>query len=69
MRLSGVRDPAEQPPKVYTDIHMHFVVTGNDVQEAQVQRAVELSMTKYCSASLTLGKAAKLTYDWEIKEA
>ena len=66
-QVSGMR--AEEPPKVYTDIHMHFVVTGNDVKEAQVQRAVELSMTKYCSASLTLGKAAKLTYDWEIKQA
>ncbi|WP_321389229.1 OsmC family protein [Emcibacter sp.] len=66
-QVSGTR--AEEMPKVYTDIHMHFVVSGKDLKEASVKRAVELSMTKYCSASLTLAKAAKLTYDWEVKEA
>lgn len=66
-QVSGTR--AEEAPKVYTDIHMHFIVTGRDLKESAVERAVELSMTKYCSASLTLAKAAKLTYDWEIKEA
>ncbi|WP_138380646.1 OsmC family protein [Luteithermobacter gelatinilyticus] len=66
-QVSGVR--AEEMPQVYTDIHMHFIVTGTDLREEAVKRAVELSMTKYCSASATLAKGAKLTYDWDIKQA
>lgn len=65
-RVSGKR--ADDMPKVYTDIHMHFMLTGKDLKEIAVERAVTLSMDKYCSASATLAKAAKLTYDWEVTE-
>ncbi|WP_417623450.1 OsmC family protein [Paremcibacter congregatus] len=63
-KVSGTR--ASEMPKVYTDIHMHFEISGKNLKEGAVERAVNLSMEKYCSASLTLAKAAKLTYDWEI---
>ena len=57
---------AETPPKVFTKIHMHFVVSGKDLKEAQVKRAIDLSATKYCSASIMLSKAVEITHDYEI---
>ena len=65
MEVSGER--AETDPKVFTDIHLHFVVIGQGLSEKQVQRAVQLSAEKYCSASLMLGKAANITHDHEIR--
>ncbi len=62
-------DRAGEMPKIYTDIHMHFMVKGKDLKAAAVERAVKLSMDKYCSASQTLAKAAKMSYDWEVIEA
>ena len=49
---------AEEDPKVFTKIHFHFIVTGNGLKPAQVERAVQLSAEKYCSASIMLGKTA-----------
>lgn len=60
---------AERPPKVFTSIHIHFVVTGKGLSEAQVQRAIELSAQKYCSASIMLGKAVQISHDYELREA
>jgi putative redox protein len=60
---------AETVPKVFTKIHVHFVVTGKGLAPNQVERAINLSIEKYCSASLMLGKTAELTHDYEIKEA
>ena len=60
---------AEQDPKVYTAIHVHFIVTGRDLDEKRVARAVELSAEKYCSASIMLGKTAAITHDFEIRDA
>lgn len=48
---------ADAIPAVFTKIHLHFIVTGNDLKEAQVKRAVDLSAEKYCSASIMMGKA------------
>jgi len=62
-----VAERAETEPKVFTRIHVHFVVTGNGVQDKQVERAVELSAGKYCSASIMLGKVAEITHDFEIQ--
>ncbi len=64
-----VAERAETEPKVFTRIHAHFVVTGNDLLDKQVKRAVELSAGKYCSASIMLGKVAKITHDFEIRAA
>jgi len=60
---------AETVPKVFTKIHVHFIVTGRGLAEAQVERAIKLSAEKYCSASLMLGKVAEVTHDFEIREA
>ena len=60
---------ADEIPKVFTSIHVHFIVTGHGLSEKQVARAVQLSAEKYCSASIMLGKAADITHDYEIVEA
>jgi len=59
---------ANEIPKVFTNIHVHFVVTGKDLNASQVERAVKLSAEKYCSASIMLSKACEITHDFEIKE-
>ena len=60
---------ADEDPKVFTKIHLHFVVKGRGLKEAQVKRAVELSAEKYCSASIMLGRAGvEVTHDYEIVE-
>lgn len=61
-------DRAAEDPKVFTRIHLHFVVKGRQVRPEAVARAVELSATKYCSASIMLGKTAAITHDFEIVE-
>jgi len=58
---------ADTDPKVFTAIHVHFIVKGTDLNEKHVARAVELSAEKYCSASIMLGKTAKITHDYEIQ--
>ena len=60
---------AETDPKVFTAIHMHFVVTGPKLTETAVARAVSLSHEKYCSASIMLGKTAVITTSFELTEA
>jgi len=59
---------ADSDPKVYTRIHFHFIVTGKDLKPEQVERALNLSAEKYCSASIMLGKTATITHDFEIVE-
>lgn len=60
---------AEADPKVFTQIHMHFVVTGRGLPPAAVQRAVTLSHERYCSASIMLAKTAQITTSHEVLEA
>jgi putative redox protein len=57
---------ADSDPKVFTRIHAHFIVSGKDLSEKHVARAVSLSAEKYCSASLMLGKTAEISHDYEI---
>jgi len=58
---------AESEPKVFTKIHVHFVVKGNNLNENKVARAIELSAEKYCSASIMLGNAGVvISHDFEI---
>jgi putative redox protein len=59
---------AEQNPKVFTRIHMHFVVRGRGIRAEHVERAIRLSAEKYCSASIMLGKTAEITHDFELVE-
>lgn len=60
---------AETDPKVFTDIHLHFIVSGKGMGANHVERAVKLSAEKYCSASIMLGKSARVTHDFEVREA
>jgi putative redox protein len=57
---------ADTDPKVFTKIHVHFVITGKDLSDKQVKRAVELSAEKYCSASIMLSHSVDITHDYEI---
>jgi putative redox protein len=59
---------ALQDPKVFTRIHFHFIVTGQDIDRKHVARAIALSADKYCSASIMLAKTAEVTHDFEIRE-
>ncbi|HTY99223.1 MAG TPA: OsmC family protein [Rhodocyclaceae bacterium] len=59
---------AESDPKVFTRIHLHFVVTGKGLKPDAVERAIKLSAEKYCSASIMLGKTAEMTHSWEVAE-
>jgi len=66
-RLSAERDTAI--PAVFTKIHLHFVVTGSELKEKQVARAVELSAEKYCSASRMLERGGvAITHSYEVIE-
>jgi putative redox protein len=57
---------ADQDPRVFTRIHMHFVVKGRGLSEEKVKRAIELSVEKYCSASAMIAKTALMTRDLEL---
>ena len=64
VRLTSER--AETDPKVFTRIHMHFVVRGRGLKRNLVEHAIRLSHEKYCSASIMLGKTAEITRDFEL---
>ena len=66
VKLSSER--AETDPKVFTRIHMHFVVTGHALDPAAVERAIALSHDKYCSASIMLAQTAQITTSFEVIE-
>lgn len=66
VRLSSER--AESDPKVFTRIHLHFVVRGKALKRNLVEHAIRLSHEKYCSASIMLAKTAEITKDFEIQE-
>jgi putative redox protein len=59
---------ADTDPKVFTSIHVHFKVSGRGLDARKVGHAIELSATKYCSASIMLAKTATITHDFEIDE-
>ncbi len=65
-RIEVSAERADSVPKVYTKIHVHYVVTGKDLSDAKVERAVGLSAEKYCSVSKMLEKAAEITHGYEI---
>ena len=57
---------ADEIPRVFTDVHLHFIVAGPDLSEKHVARAIKLSAEKYCSASIMLAKAANVTHSHEL---
>jgi putative redox protein len=66
VEIEAERAPEE--PKVFTRIHLHFILSGKSLSSSHAERAIRLSAEKYCSASIMLGKTAALTHDFEIVE-
>ena len=60
---------AAEPPRVFTNVRMHYVVTGSGLDGRQVERAIRLSKDKYCSATAMIAKTAQVDFDFEIREA
>ncbi|EAA4009627.1 OsmC family protein [Salmonella enterica] len=56
----------EDAPRLFTHFNLHFIVTGSDLKEAAVARAVDLSAEKYCSVALMLEKAVNITHSYEV---
>ena len=67
VEISAVR--ADEHPRVFTAIRVHFIITGADIKTAQVERAINLSAEKYCSASIMLGATAEIEHTFEISGA
>ncbi len=67
VQLKGER--VDDVPAVFSKIHMHFVVSGNALSEKQVERAVNLSMEKYCSVSIMLKEAVEISHSFEMAQA
>jgi putative redox protein len=66
--LDVTSERAETDPKVFTKIHLHFIITGQGLSENHVKRAVELSAEKYCSASIMLSRGGvQITHDYELR--
>ena len=61
-------DRSEEYPKVFTNIHVHFVLRGKQLNPSKIDKAIKLSAEKYCSASIMIGKTAIITHDYEIIE-
>jgi len=58
----------ESVPKLFSDIHLHFIISANNIAEKHVERAVSLSADKYCSVALMLNKSVNITHDFEVVE-
>ena len=60
---------AAEDPKVFTKIHLHYVITGKGLAQQHVERAIKLSKEKYCSATIMLAKTAEVTFDYEVRDS
>lgn len=68
LEVSARAERADEPPRVYTAIHVEYVVRGRDIKPKAVEDAIRLSEEKYCSASVMLGKTARITTSYRILE-
>ncbi|PCI11703.1 MAG: hypothetical protein COB73_01615 [Flavobacteriaceae bacterium] len=64
VEINGTR--VDSVPKLFSDIHLHFIITGQDVKEKHVERAVALSADKYCSVALMLNGNVNISHDFSI---
>jgi len=64
VEISGTR--VDSVPKLFSDIHLHFSISGNDIKEKHVERAVALSADKYCSVALMLNGNVNITHDYSV---
>lgn len=69
LRITADAQQASEPPYQFTDIHLHYVVTGRDLDPAKVERAIKLSEEKYCSVAATIRGVAKITNSYEVHQA
>ena len=67
-RVTVKAERAAADPKVFTSIHLHFVVSGRGLAPTAVERAIALSHEKYCSASIMLAKTARISTSFEVVE-
>ena len=68
LEVQATAERRDEFPRVFTDIHLHFIVSGKDIDGKSVARAVKLSAEKYCSVSAMLDKTVNITHDFEIAE-
>ena len=66
LRITADAQQASEPPYQFTDIHLHYVVTGRDLDPAKVERAIKLSEEKYCSVAATIRGVATITNSFEV---
>ena len=66
LQVEVTAERADEHPRVYTHIHLEYVVTGQGVEPQAVERAIELSMVKYCSAAAMLSKAVEIATSYQI---
>lgn len=64
MNVTG--EVPDTQPRTFTDIHIEYIITGRDISEEAVKRAIDLSKDKYCLVGMTLAKASKMTYSYKI---
>lgn len=69
LRVNVTGERAAEHPKAYTQIHLEYVVTGDEVDAEAIERSIELSQTKYCSATAMLGNAVRITTSYRIVAA
>lgn len=67
-RVEITAERADEHPKIFTKIHIHFLIEGENLNQKKVEKAISLSADKYCSASIMLGKSAQITHDFEIHD-
>lgn len=67
-RVEISAERADEHPKVFTNIHLHFIIEGTNLNDKKIEKALSLSADKYCSASIMLGKSAAITHGFAINE-
>jgi putative redox protein len=65
VRVTG--NEREEHPRIFTDIHLEYVFYGDGIDPADVERAIELSRTKYCAVSAIVGASATITHSYRIE--
>ena len=67
--INILAEQQEEHPQVFTKIHLEFLFYGKNIAEKDVERAIELSQTKYCSVTVMLQKAVEITHSFKIVES
>jgi|SRR5208337_4678635 len=65
--ISADAEQASSPPYQFTEIHLHYVITGRSISAQKAEKAIELSQNKYCSVAATIRGVTKITYSFEVK--